>query len=201
MGSADRFKTTLTALEVETSERGAKDVLRSARDEMGMVPNMYRNMANAPELLDAYVRGYAGFRNHSGFTSAEQEVIFLTISAENECGYCVAAHSMMADRAAGVPEDVVNAIRNGDAIKDARLRALHATTLDLIRQRGYPTRAVVDRFLAAGFEERQLLYLVLALAVKLLSNYSNHIFETPIDEAFAGCRWVPPGRTAPASGN
>lgn len=188
------FKITLPPLKADDAERGAKDVLAGARKQLGMVPNMYANMANAPELLETYSVGYAGFRAHSGFTPAEQEVVFLTISAENECTYCVAAHSVLADRASGVPVEVTDSIRNRERVGDARLRALHEATLDLIRSRGWPSSEKVRAFLDAGYTERQLLYLVLAASVKLISNYANHLFQTPVDTAFASRKWEPPTR-------
>ncbi|MCS7704844.1 hypothetical protein N0018_34145, partial [Pseudomonas aeruginosa] len=43
--------------------------------------------------------------------------------------------------------------------------------------------------LAAGYGERQVLEIVLALAVKTLSNYANHLFHTPLDEMFADRAW------------
>jgi AhpD family alkylhydroperoxidase len=59
---------------------------------------MYAVMANSPGLLETYATGYAAFREASGFTPAEQEVVLLTVSHENGCEYCVAAHSFLADQ-------------------------------------------------------------------------------------------------------
>ena len=188
------FKVTLPPVYAEVAERCAKDILVGARKQLGMVPNMYMNMANAPELLETYSIGYAGFRDHSGFTPAEQEVVFLTISVENECTYCVAAHSVLADRASGVPAEVTDAIRNRRQAGDDRLRALHETTLELVRSRGWPSAESVRAFVDAGYTERQLLYLVLAASVKLISNYANHLFDTQVDTAFASRKWTPPAR-------
>lgn len=54
---------------------------------------------------------------------------------------------------------------------------------------GRPARAEVEAFLTAGYTELQVLYLILALAVKTLSNYSNHLFHTPLDTVFAARTW------------
>ncbi|MOA07427.1 hypothetical protein D3C78_1271200 [compost metagenome] len=53
-----------------------------------------------------------------------------------------------------------------------------------------PARQAVEAFLAAGYSERQVLEIVLALAVKTLSNYANHLFHTPLDDMFTGRRWT-----------
>jgi hypothetical protein len=38
-----------------------------------------------------------------------------------------------------------------------------------------------------------VLEVILGVAMKTISNYSNHIAETPLDEAFAGAAWKPGG--------
>lgn len=184
------YKLTLTALNEGNAEALAADHLRTAKTKLGMVPNMYGVMANSPGLLDTYIHGYEVFRASSGFTPVEQEVVLLAISRENGCTYCVAAHSFIADKMSGVPEDVTNAIRDGRPIQDARLAALHDFTRTMVVKRGLPSTADVSAFLATGFSERQILEIVLAISVKILSNYANHLFHTPVDPAFAGRAWT-----------
>ncbi len=41
-------------------------------------------------------------------------------------------------------------------------------------------------------EETHILGIILALSAKIISNYSNHIFHTEVDPAFAGRAWTPP---------
>jgi AhpD family alkylhydroperoxidase len=156
---------------------------------MGFVPNMYAVMANSPAVLETYMEGYARFRSDSGFTPAEQEVVFLSISLVNACDYCMAAHSVIADRMSRVPPAVTDAIRDGHTVPDAKLAALSTFTSSMLLTRGQPSRAEVHAFLRAGYEERHLLDIILAIAVKTLSNYSNHLFHTPLDEMFAAREW------------
>lgn len=59
----------------------------------------------------------------------------------------------------------------------------------MVVKRGLPGKADVAAFLAAGFSERHILEIVLAISVKTLSNYANHLFHTPVDGAFAGRVW------------
>ncbi|MGM0701022.1 MAG: carboxymuconolactone decarboxylase family protein [Pseudomonadota bacterium] len=174
---------------LETADAKAKPLLEQANAKLGFVPNMYQGMAKAPGVLDTYLHGYNLFRQESGFTPPEQEVVFLTISYLNGCSYCMSAHSMLADKMSQVPADVLEAIRVGKAIPDERLAALSEFTRVMFETRGKPGRVDVEAFLAAGFEERQVLQIVLALAVKTLSNYSNHLNHPELDDAFAGHAW------------
>lgn len=187
------YKAVLTPKGIADAEPRARPILEQAQARLGFVPNMYAVMANSPGLLDTYVHGYALFRNESGFTPAEQEVVFLTVSCLNGCEYCVAAHSRIADTQSKVAPEVTDAIRDGRPVPDPRLAALHRFTSVMFDSRGRPTHADADAFLAAGFTERHVLEIVLAIAVKTLSNYANHLFDTRLDAAFESRAWSPAG--------
>lgn len=183
------YKLTLPAVNPDQAEPLAMVRMKEAMNKLGFVPNMYGVMANSPGLLDTYIYGYNRFRELSGFTPAEQEVVLLAISRENGCTYCVAAHSFLADKMSGVPVAVTDAIRDGAPIPDRRLAALHDFTRTMVTKRGLPSQVDVQAFLAAGYSERQILEIVLAIAVKTLSNYANHLFHTPLDGVFAERTW------------
>ena len=184
--SVSPYLPTLAAIDLGTADEAQKPLLEQALKQVGFIPNMYANMVNVPAVLSTYLHGYGLFRKASGFLPSEQEVVFLAISQANGCGYCSAAHSMLADKVSGVPAEVLAAIRAQAPIPDQRLAALHAMASELVATHGRPRATVVQAFLSAGFSEHQALCIVLAAGVKLLSNFSNHAFSTPLDERFAG---------------
>lgn len=188
---SSEYQLSLPPQTLETAEPRAKTALESTQASLGFVPNMYAVMANSPGLLESYLHGYVLFRQESGFTPVEQEVVFLTISRENGCHYCMAAHSFVADHISKVPKPVTDAIRDRQPIPDARLAVLSAFTVAMVITRGQPSRRDVESFLAAGYSERHVLEIILAIAVKTLSNYANHLFHTPVDEAVASRAWRP----------
>lgn len=178
----------LHAIDPKAAQGIQKDILDLAVKQVGFLPNMYANMVNAPAVLSTYLQGYALFRSESGLAPAEQEVVFLAASQANGCNYCTAAHSMLADKKSGVSADVLQAIRANLPIPDARLASLYALTEEMVKTQGRPRQAIVENFLSEGFQEKDVLYVVLAIAVKTLSNYSNHLFSTPVDAVFAAYR-------------
>jgi uncharacterized peroxidase-related enzyme len=182
---SNRYLNSLSALNLETATGAQKEILETAQKQVGFIPNMYANMANVPGVLSTYLHGYGLFRKDSGFTPTEQEVVFLAVSQTNGCKYCTAAHSMIADKMSGVPADVLQAIRTSQPIADARLAALFALTQDMVKHLGQPSAEKVKAFLDAGYTESHVLNIVLAVAVKVLSNYTNHAFATEVDERFA----------------
>ncbi len=185
-----RARLDLSPLTLHTANGVARSMLESAKRSLGFVPNMYSNMAHSPNLLAIYQGGYGAFRSADRFSPAEQEVVFLTISRYHGCAYCVATHSLIADRTSGVPRDVLAAIRSGGEIPDPRLRALAEFTWILVDSRGAPGHADLEAFRAAGYEDRHVLEIVLAIAVKTLSNYTNHLLHTETDPAFAAYAWM-----------
>ncbi|MGL3662837.1 carboxymuconolactone decarboxylase family protein [Pseudomonas aeruginosa] len=183
------YQLNLPDLDLATTDERGQAVLQKAKAQVGFIPNMYARMVNSPGLLETYLDGYAAFRNESGFTPAEQELVFLVISRENGCEYCVSAHSVLADKQSGLDPRFTDAIRAGQPIDEPRMAVLADFTRTLFHTRGLPSREATEAFLAAGFSERQVLEIVLALAVKTLSNYANHLFHTPLDPMFASRAW------------
>lgn len=182
------YQLTLPARTDTDEDPAIAGVLAKVKAQFGMIPTMYAEMANVPGLLDTYRTGYDAFRQESGFSPAEQEVVLLAISRFNGCAYCVTAHSALADMAK-VPTEITDAVRNGERLPDARLDALATFTTIMVDKRGLPSRADVQSFLDAGFTEGDVLQVVLAITVKTISNYTNHLFHTPVEPAFAHRAW------------
>lgn len=178
----------MTPETLETATGEAQTLLAGAKAKLGFLPNMYGYMAKLPPVLAGYLSTYDAFRIQAGFTPAEQETVFLTISRVNGCTYCTAAHSMIADKRSGVPADSLAALRAGTPLPDAKLQALAAFTEAMVVARGNPGKPAVDEFLSAGYSEQHVLGVVLAIACKTFSNYVNHLAGTPVDAVFSAYR-------------
>ncbi|MCH7522456.1 MAG: carboxymuconolactone decarboxylase family protein, partial [Chloroflexi bacterium] len=74
-------------------------------------------------------------------------------------------------------------------IDDGRLSALRDFTHAVVEKRGRVAEDEVKAFLDAGFTKAQVLEVILAAAFKLISNYTNHVADIPLDEAFQAYRW------------
>lgn len=185
------YQTSLQMLEPATATEAGRNLLEQSQQEFGMIPNVHAVMANLPGLLQTYKEGYNRFREQSELTPAEQEVVFLTVSRENECSYCVAGHSIAGDYMSNVPAAVTDAIRDGKEIPDARLAALSAFTLAMMRKHGHVSITDAAAFHAAGFTDKQMLAVILAIGMKTLSNYTNHLFNTALEPVMAARAWTP----------
>lgn len=183
------YKMTLPLICENTSDEKAAVLLAHVETKLGFIPNMYAAMANMPALLETYLFAYERFHQDSSFNDIEQEIILLSISYVNGCDYCMAAHSTLADNYSHVPPDITNAIRSGSQIPDTKLQTLVTLTQSLVIDRGWSSEEDVHAFLEQGYTEKHILDILLAIGIKTMSNYTNHLFSTPLDEQFKGRAW------------
>lgn len=178
---------TFTIHDLDSAPEGSKPLLENSLKSFGMIPNLHGVMAEAPSVLEAYQRLHQLFQD-SSFNKDELTVVWQTINVEHECHYCVPAHSAVAHMMK-VDATLTEALRNRAAMPTEKLQVLHDTTLAMVRNRGHLSENEITAFYAAGYEQQQLLEIVLGLAQKVMSNYINHIVKTPIDESFQPFIW------------
>jgi uncharacterized peroxidase-related enzyme len=173
----------------ETAPAESAELLATAEKEFGFVPNLLGVMAESPATIKAY-KTIGKIFDESSFSATERQVVVLAASRFNECDYCVAAHSVIAGMQR-VPADVIDAIRNDQPIDDDKLEALRTFTTTAVEKRGWASDADIATFQAAGYNKAQILEVIVGLSFKTLSNYVNHLAETPLDDAFAAQAWTP----------
>lgn len=176
----------------DTAPEDSREILEGAKQTYGFIPNLLGNLASAPAALKAYTT-LSGIFGASSFSPTEQQVVMIAANRFHECEYCVAAHSMLAEMQK-VPAEVIEALRNDTPIPDENLEALRTFTTQVIEKRGWVDTADTDAFYAAGFKQQQVLEVILGVAFKTISNYTNHITQTPLDDAFAAKAWQAPSR-------
>jgi uncharacterized peroxidase-related enzyme len=172
---------------IDTAPPESKEILAGARKSLGFVPNLYGVMAEAPALVKAYTTLSRIF-DETSLSVTERQIVLLSASYENDCEYCVAAHSIIAGMQK-VPDEVVQAIRAGRPITDKKLEALRRFTTAVVGSRGWPSGADTAALLSVGYEKQQVLEVVLGIGMKTLSNYTTHIADTPLDQGFAKAGW------------
>lgn len=174
----------------ESAPEESRPLLESSKQAYGMIPNLHGVMAEAPAALEAYKRLNELFTEKTSLSPEQQNVVWLTIAVENQCHYCVPAHTAIA-KSMKVPEEAIEALRGNGPLPDAGLEALRRFTSKLVRDRGQVSKRDVQEFMNAGFTNRQVLEVVLGVSQKVLSNYINAIAETPLDEPFRKFEWRP----------
>lgn len=174
-----------------TAPEAARENLKKAKAKYGFLPNLLAVMSESPALLEAYLT-LGNLFDQTSFSSTERQVILLTISRENDCRYCVSAHSTVAEMTK-VPATVIEAIRQGRSIPDSKLEGLRRFVVEVVNTRGWPSEGTIQAFFNAGYSAKQVFEVVLAVGFKTLSNYTNHIANTPLDAAFQAKEWQKAG--------
>ena len=180
-----------------TAPAASQPVLAGVRKSLGFVPNLFGVLAEAPVAVEAYGTLNELF-TRSSFTPTERHVVWFANIYENDCTYCMAAHTGLA-KLENVPEEVVEATRSGEPYPDARLEALRQFTRSLVVNRGWTSDEELDTFLAAGFTKQHVLEILVGVAHKVISTYANHIAKTPLDTAFIRNAWQKPESLVEAS--
>ena len=181
--------TTLKIHDLETAPQQSKALLEKSLKTNGIIPGLHGVLAGSPELLKAYQTLHQLFLNTS-FNNEELTVVWQSINVEHECHYCVPAHTGIANFMKVDPA-ITEALRNKTALPTAKLEALRDFTLDLTINRGHISEQALEKFYQAGYGEQQVLEVILGLSQKVISNYTNHISNTPVDQRFERFAWSP----------
>ena len=172
-----------------TAPEGARDFIAGVEKKMGFVPSLYAVFAENPAVLDAYMQ-LSDQLAKSGLTPLEQQIVTITASVENECHFCVAAHTTISE-AQGLDLSVIEAVREDRPIADPKLEALRVFTKKIVIDRGFVSDTDVDAFLASGYDRAAVLAVILGVSMKVITNYTNHVAETPVNDAFQKHAWTP----------
>ena len=179
--------TNFTLHNKESAPQESQSLLDNSIKAFGMVPGLHAVMAEAPGLLEGYQWLHQLFLD-SSFDDEETTVVWQTINVEHACHYCVPAHTGIA-KMMKVSDDIIDALRDETPLPSDKLEALRTFTLAVMNKRGNVSQDDLEAFFKAGYKNRQVLEVIMVLSQKVMSNYINHIAETPVDEPFKKFAW------------
>jgi uncharacterized peroxidase-related enzyme len=182
---------------IEDAPSEAMDRLASAEKNNGYLPNLLRVLANAPVALEAYLT-VGAINARASLSLAEREAVQITAAATHGCGFCVAGHTAISYKKAGLQEDVVEALREKTKVPDERLDAVARFTEEVIASRGAVADAALDAFKTAGFDDQAALEVVLGVSLATLCNFANNLGEPPLNDQLSVYRWEPAAQSAAA---
>ncbi|WP_372981718.1 carboxymuconolactone decarboxylase family protein [Marinobacter sediminum] len=179
--------TDFTLHDTNSAPEKSKPLLENSQKAFGMIPGLHAVMADAPTVLDGYQKLHQLVLD-SSFDNDETTVVWQTINVEHACHYCVPAHTGIA-KSMKVSDDIINALRDETPLPSDKLEALRTFTLAVVRKRGEVSSEDLNAFYEAGYQRSHVLEVILVLSQKVMSNYINHIAETPVDEPFQKFAW------------
>jgi uncharacterized peroxidase-related enzyme len=178
--SKDSTMPRLSSIQPDAATGETAEVFAAIKKSVGRVPNSFVMIGtHAPGALAAILSADK-ILSKGSLPRADQETVKLIVSELGGCDYCVAGHSVVG-KMAGLTPEVMRRIRAGEATGDAKRDALVRFVRILIKTSGTVDAAEVSRVRDAGYTERQLIEIALAIAVITFTNVANRINDTVID--------------------
>ncbi len=170
--------TRIAQLDPQTTTGPAKALFEGVQKKLGVVPNLFRVLGNAPAALNGFL-SLNGALAAGAFPANLREQIALTVAETNHCAYCLSAHSFIAGKLGLTQQDLADA-RQADAA-DPRTDAILKLAHSIVVQRGELGATGLDQARHAGLTDGEIVETVAHVALNIFSNYINHIAGTVID--------------------
>ncbi|WP_407050947.1 carboxymuconolactone decarboxylase family protein [Methyloraptor flagellatus] len=168
----------IPALDPAAVQGKAGDLLGAVQKSLGLTPNLFRVLANAPAALEG-VLGLNGALSGGRLPARSREAIAITVAEMNGCDYCLSAHTAIGKNL-GLGEAQVSAARQGLS-EDPKLQAALVFARTVVLSKGRVSDAEVNRVRAAGLDDGAIVEIVAHVAMNILTNYLNNVAETEID--------------------
>jgi alkylhydroperoxidase family enzyme len=163
-------------------------MLLNIKSKFGFIPNQDSILAVAPNIYKAYNDCFDQFLGKSTLGLVAGQVVIMVVSYYNNSPYCMAAHSWgMA--MTGIDQDIIDSLRNGSPIKDSKLEELRLFTLSLMVGKGNISETQIQKFLESGYTNQNIIEIIGGIATKTISNYTNILAKTPLDDIMTKYEW------------
>ena len=165
-------------LNTELAPAASQDTLKHIHNAFGATPAMFRAVANSPAALKSM---WGSFGALGGGTIGAKlgEQIAVAIANRNRCEYCLAAHTLLGQKA-GVSAEDMAAAQAGRAA-DPKTAAALDFALKVVSERAQVSADDVAALRAAGFNDEHIVEIMAHVALNLFTNYVNVAFDVPVD--------------------
>ncbi len=168
-----------TPATIDAAPARARPFLDAVEKQLGLVPNMFRLISSSPAALEGYV-ALSSALGKGALQAATRERIALAVAEENGCSYCLSAHSYLGRNLAKLDDDEITANRHGLST-DSKAVAAVRFAVKLVRERGHVSEDDVRAVRDAGYDDAQIVEIVLHVALNTWTNYINVAGATEID--------------------
>lgn len=164
---------------VDASPAPSRPLLEAVNKQLGSVPNLFRLVGNSPAALEGYL-GLNGALGKGRLDAKTRERIALAVAEQNRCDYCLSAHSYLGSNLAKLDSAEMDKNREGSS-GDPKAAAAVRFATRVVRERGHVSDTDLSDVRAAGYDDAQIVEIVLHVALNTLTNYVNSVAATEID--------------------
>ncbi|MCZ8269661.1 MAG: carboxymuconolactone decarboxylase family protein [Beijerinckiaceae bacterium] len=170
--------TRINLVDPASASQTVKPTLEQIKGAFGVVPNMFKAVANSPAAL-ASMWGSFGALGSGTIGAKLGEQIAVAVADRNACNYCLAAHTALGQKA-GATAAEMSAAQIGES-DDPKTAAALSFALMVVENRGQITAADVEALRSVGFEDSAIMEILAHVALNLFTNYVNVAFDVPVD--------------------
>ncbi|WP_457354897.1 carboxymuconolactone decarboxylase family protein [Sphingomonas sp. UYP23] len=164
---------------IDATPAASHPLLEAVNKKLGVVPNLFRLIATSPAALEGFL-SLSGALGKGGIPAATGERIALAVAEVNGCDYCLSAHSYVAKNLAKLDDSEIAANRAGGS-NDPKADSAVRFAVKVARERGHVGDADVSALKLAGYNDAQVVEIVLHVALNSFTNYLNEVAKTDID--------------------
>jgi uncharacterized peroxidase-related enzyme len=164
---------------IQAAPIAAQPQLEAVNKQLGVVPNLFRVVANSPSALEGYL-GMSGALAKGSLPAQTRERIALAVAQVNGCNYCLSAHAYLGKNLAKLSDAEIAANRQGSSL-DPKAEAAVRFAVKVVRERGHVSDADVQAVRMAGYDDAQIVEIVQHVALNTWTNYINEVAKTEID--------------------
>ena len=164
---------------IETAPAASQPLLQAVQKQLGVVPNLFRLVSNSPAALEGYL-GLSGALNKGSLPAATRARIALAIAEINGCDYCLSAHTYLGKNISKLDDAEMTANRSGGS-NDPKADAAVRFAAKVARERGHVSDDDMRAVKNAGYDDAQIVEIVLHVALNTWTNYINTAAKTEID--------------------
>jgi AhpD family alkylhydroperoxidase len=154
-----------------------QQIFDTLTDIAGKVPNVFAMLAWSENALGNYLTFTNG---KSSLRPKEREVVNLVVSQVNDSQYCLSAHTFLAKKLGFMHSEIMD-IRRASIPWDKKLDTLAKVSKAIVERKGHVDRFLIDDFFLVGYNNENLMDLVLAIGDKVITNYLYALTKIPID--------------------
>jgi uncharacterized peroxidase-related enzyme len=168
----------IKAIRPENAGRKVRELLDRINEDLGMIPNLMKVMANSTAVLEAYLR-MSDVLSKGSLSLKLREQLALFVSELNSCTYCIAAHSAVG-RVVGLTEEELMDSRRGVSPSRETEAALQFARV-VLEKRGHVSGEDFTRLRDVGYSDEQISEMIMNVTLTVFTNYLNNVAGTEVD--------------------
>lgn len=164
---------------IQDAPVASRPLLEAVKQQLGVAPNLFRLVATSPAALEGYL-SLSGALGKGELPAATRERIALAVAEINGCSYCLSAHTYLGKNLAKLDDAEMTANRSGHS-NDPKADAAVRFAVSVAKQHGHVSDDELRAIKSAGYNDAQVIELVLHVALNTWTNYINGVADTDID--------------------